>query len=292
MSFVSSGLNNQNKELRELLQKIGKRNKSFTNRVTTAFTPSSKSSDFLNMLERKITLFSATDTTLNNFFRLQRIVGYINNFIQKISSKNDLDLKNRALGIVSHIQKLFLPFSYHILKKSNEKTISESDFLNLIVIQRELKVLYNAAYRNTTKSNIPNIKYKEIEENLKEMERIYSNKFPPKNDVMVYGPPRRIQQPSNNKNNINKLMKELFTIVNNQTNSNSNKEEIRQKIITYSEQIYQEAKETQDITRLKKLVEYLNNLKNLYEKKYKKNMNNINYNNISRKYTEIKLKNN
>ena len=182
--------NIENNKIIELLEKIGRTNKSFSNRVKTALTPGSKSRDYLNILESKIQNFKVKMITQNNFERLKNLVKYINDFITKISSKNNRDLENRAFGLANDIRKLFTAFSYYITKKSKEDTTNRNAFIKLVELQKSLLKLYYDTYTyKKNHSNNNNIQYinksapdlQKIKNFLKEMQTEFNTKFPEEN---------------------------------------------------------------------------------------------------------------
>jgi hypothetical protein len=150
-----SSANNSNNNLRrmnELLSKIGTKNKPFKNKLRLK---TSKSTEFLDIIERKIEMLK--DFKITNIekklIELKKISEKIIIFSDKIKNKNDRNLKDRFDNIYNINFYFIFPYlSYQILNIIINPTLTLHELKQFKKIQKELLLLF-IKYHNVENNN-------------------------------------------------------------------------------------------------------------------------------------------
>lgn len=167
-----SNVNNTNyARMNELLSKIGTKNKSLVNKLTRK---TSKSTEFLDILERKISKVK-NDVNLSNIEKkiaeLEKIFLKFKNFSDKIKNKNDINLKNRYKTIYDGALFFTCPnLSIQILRMMiDPSTITSVELKKLEIMQNKLIYLFINHYDiKNEKNNIELINMNRILDQIRE----------------------------------------------------------------------------------------------------------------------------
>jgi hypothetical protein len=235
-----SNPNNNYARMNFLLNKIGKSNKSFINKLTFK---KSKSTELLEILERKISEFFknlSLDNLPKKLLELQKISEKIKLTTSIINAKKDETLTNIFLGIFMNYRQLFPAFSTQILVllNKNELNINNLTYFSFIIdnlISLYLKIFYSSNNANKL------LKEDEYYNDMFKVQQKISDEF----DKM----------PKINTNNFNKLKNE------------KNDYMLREKIIALSIKIYNQALESKG-EELEILKGKLQKLIDLYKQKF------------------------
>ena len=174
-------MSNVNANMNELLSKIDTNNRSFFNKL---MRKPSKSTEFLDILEKKINMIKDYDVNLTNIEEkineLKQIFSKFTSFSEKIKNKNDKNLKERYNNIYNHIVYYICPIlskKIAILASDYSKNFTIDELKILKKMQNELLILFNNYYK------IENNKNKDRNKMLQDQE-IISNRielYPPNN---------------------------------------------------------------------------------------------------------------
>jgi hypothetical protein len=257
--------NNNNKRMIELLNKIGTDSKSLFNKMTFK---KSKSAEFLDIVERKLSEINLADIKKDNIDTIQKkidelekIFTKLEQFSKKIQSKNNPELKNRVVGIYRNNINIFAAFSFQIksnvsnnLYKFNIQDLKKLEkFIGKLIELNNLLLFYG-----NEKSKI----LMSIEEN---------KKFISDRIIYLEKNQERLLQESEKRIIINliiqfhKLKNNLTPVKNRGIRSinNSEKPDLSRHIIDLATKIYEQAKKTQninDFNQLKQMLAYLHDI--------------------------------
>jgi len=174
-------MSNVNANMNELLSKIDTNNRSFFNKL---MRKPSKSTEFLDILEKKINMIKDYDVNLTNIEEkineLKKIFSKLTSFSEKIKNKNDRNLKERYNNIYNRVIYYICPIlskKIAILASYYSKNFTIDELKILKKMQNELLILFNNYYK------IENNKNKDRNKMLQDQE-IISNRielYPPNN---------------------------------------------------------------------------------------------------------------
>ena len=299
--------NNNNKRMNELLNKIGTDSKSLFNKMTFK---KSKSAEFLDIVERKISEIKLADIQKDSINiiqkkieKLEKIFIKLKDFFTKIQSKNNTELKNRVVGIYRNNFNIFAAFSFQIklnvsnnLYKFDIKDLKKlEEFIGKLIELNNLLYFYDNEKSKILKSIEENKRF--ISERIIYLEKIQE---------------RLLQESAQSKiTNLiiefNKLKNNLTPVKNRgiRTINNSEKQDLSRHIIDLATKIYEQAKKTQDINDFNQLKQMLAYLHDIYtfifiESQINRNKNQTigsfngpysnTYKNLERKYQELNKK--
>jgi hypothetical protein len=301
-SSLINSRNNNNKRMNELLSKIGTDSKSLFNKMTFK---TSKSAEFLDIVERKISEIKladiqkdSIDTIQKKIDELKKIFTKLNEFSKKIISKKNSELQNRLNGIYSNNANIFAAFILQL------KLNAEISYYNI----EELKKLENFIDELI---NLYDLFYKvdeNISKKMKENKKFISDRI-----IYLKKNQERLLQESekgiiiNLIIQFNKLKNNLTPVKNKgiRTINNSEKTDLSRHIIDLATKIYEQAKKTQDINVFNQLKEKLAYLHDIYtfifiESQINRSKNQTigsfngpysnTYKNLGRKYNELNKK--
>jgi hypothetical protein len=152
MSSANNSNNNNLTRMNELLSKIGRNSKPLKNKLRLK---TSKSTEFLDILERKLEMLM--DLKITNIekkmIELKKISEKIIIFSDKIKNKNDRNLKDRFDNIYNINFYFIFPYlSYQILNIIINPTLTLHELKQFKKIQKELLLLF-IKYHNVENNN-------------------------------------------------------------------------------------------------------------------------------------------
>jgi len=146
MSSANNSNNNNIRRMNELLSKIGRNSKPLVNKLTRK---TSKSTEFLDIIENKIKMIK-DDIKLTNIQKktdeLKKIFLKFKNFSDKIKNKNDRDLKVRYNNIYRSALYYICPYLSAIILQLSIAVITVAELKKLKKIQKDLLKLFIEYY--------------------------------------------------------------------------------------------------------------------------------------------------